>query len=217
MLAPGKSRLQPISVIAGCMAFFWLPTAARAETPVEKVDFERHVMGLFGRMGCNSGSCHGSFQGRGGFRLSLFGYDPEMDYLALTRDALSRRINRVDPERSLLLLKPTAQIEHGGGKRFTKDSWQYRLLRDWIIAGTPWQKGSGEVTALAITPPEYRFQKGGQRGQLTVKARFVGGGEEAITRFCDFRTNDDAVAEVSPAGQVASIRPGDTCIVVSYR
>ena len=77
---------------------------------VEKVDFERHVMGLFGRMGCNAGSCHGSFQGKGGFRLSLFGYEPERDYLAITRDVLGRRINTDDPDRSLLLLKATGQM-----------------------------------------------------------------------------------------------------------
>src|SRR5436853_1518099 len=97
-----------------------------------RVDFERHVMGLLGRTGCNSGSCHGSFQGKGGFRLSLFGYDPERDYFALTREAHGRRIDPVDPDHSLLLLKATAQIEHGGGRRFAKDPWQYRASRDWI-------------------------------------------------------------------------------------
>src|SRR5215472_16271865 len=65
---------------------------------IRRVDFERHVMGLFGRMGCNSGSCHGSFQGKGGFRLSLFGYAPEKDYVALTRDVLGRRLDPVDPD-----------------------------------------------------------------------------------------------------------------------
>src|SRR5687768_5986 len=74
---------------------------------VDQVDFERHVMGLFGRMGCNSGSCHGSFQGKGGFRLSLFGYEPEKDYLSITRDGLGRRVNPVEPDKSLLLLKAT--------------------------------------------------------------------------------------------------------------
>src|SRR6266545_2593130 len=81
-------------------------------TSLERVDFERHIMGLFGRMGCNSGSCHGSFQGKGGFRLSLFGYDPEFDYVALTRDNQSRRINPSDPDSSLILLKATGEIEH---------------------------------------------------------------------------------------------------------
>src|SRR2546426_3371843 len=74
-------------------------------TSLDKVDFERHVMGLFSRMGCNAGNCHGSFQGRGGLRLSLFGYDPSRDHGTLTRDLLSRRFSVVDPERSLLLLK----------------------------------------------------------------------------------------------------------------
>ena len=102
---------------------------------IDKVDFERHVMGVLGKMGCNSGSCHGSFQGKGGFRLSLFGYDPAKDYTALTRDIMGRRLNPVDPDRSLFLLKATGQIEHGGGRRFTRDSWQYQLFRDWIDGG----------------------------------------------------------------------------------
>src|SRR5579862_9758526 len=107
-----------------------LPSAYASGSPVplpngvrlEKVDFERHVMGLFGRAGCNSGSCHGSFQGKGGFRLSLFAYDPSMDFNAITRDANGRRINREDPDSSLLLLKATGQVEHGGMKRFGRDS-----------------------------------------------------------------------------------------------
>src|SRR3954447_19350911 len=93
---------------------------------LRQVDFERHVMGLFGRLGCNSGSCHGSFQGKGGLRLSLFGYDPGMDFAALTRDAQGRRLNRADPDASLVLLKATGQVPHGGATRFAKDSWPYR-------------------------------------------------------------------------------------------
>src|SRR5438552_929264 len=60
---------------------------------LEAVDFERHIMGILGRTGCAGGSCHGSFQGKGGFRLSLFGYDPDKDYVAITRDSNARRIN----------------------------------------------------------------------------------------------------------------------------
>src|SRR5262249_24227221 len=86
------------AVVAGAML---TATAAAASIdvpgagPIEKVDFERHIMGLFGKMGCNSGSCHGSFQARNGFRLSLFGYDPVPDLAALTRDNLGRRIDPV--------------------------------------------------------------------------------------------------------------------------
>src|SRR4051812_49882352 len=102
------------------------------QTPIDTVDFERHVMGLFSKAGCNSGSCHGSFQGRGGFRLSLFGYDPARDYAALTRESLGRRIDPVDPDRSLVLLKATGHTDHGGLGRFSKGSRQYAGLRGWV-------------------------------------------------------------------------------------
>src|SRR5262245_47469010 len=183
------------------------PSPDAVGTPTAPVDFERHIMGLFGRLGCNSGSCHGSFQGRGGFRLSLFGYDPEKDYTALTRDNFGRRINRVDPERSLLLLKPSGQVEHGGGLRFARDSWQYRLLRDWILNGASWKKGSGEVAAITVAPSELRFHQAGEAGRLTVTASFTDGSQEDITRFCDFRTNNDAVADVTASGEVKALRP----------
>src|SRR5690348_499273 len=120
MLAANLTRLRAVSALAAALALA-LPPAPAVPPPgrgrVEKVDFERHVMGLFGRAGCNSGSCHGSFQGRGGFRLSLFGYDPGKDYHALTRDALGRRLDTADPEESLLLLKATGAVSHGGGRR----------------------------------------------------------------------------------------------------
>src|SRR5437660_7587788 len=142
---------KPIALSCVCTLFLAsastaAPTPAAAKsTPVsiENVDFERHLMGLFGRMGCNAGSCHGSFQGKGGFRLSLFGYDPEKDYYAVTHDSFGRRVNRTDPDNSLLLLKATGQVEHGGGVRFSKNTWQYEVLRQWIAKGMPWTKGSG--------------------------------------------------------------------------
>src|SRR3954452_17383458 len=115
---------------------------------LEKVDFERHIMGLLGRAGCNSGSCHGSFQGKGGFRLSLFGYEPEKDFIAVTRDSLARRVNPGNPDGSLLLLKATGQVEHGGGMRFGKESWQYQIIREWIASGASWTPGSGDVKAV---------------------------------------------------------------------
>jgi hypothetical protein len=184
---------------------------------VVKVDFERHVMGVFGRMGCNSGSCHGSFQGKGGFRLSLFGYDPAKDYLALTREAEGRRLDRADPDNSLLLLKATGRVPHEGQTRFSRDSWAYQLLREWIAGGARRQEGSGTVAKIAITPPEYVFSKPGQTGQLQVKTTFADGSTEAITSLCDFRTNDDAIVEVTPLGGLRAVRPGDTAVVVSYR
>jgi len=184
---------------------------------LEKIDFERHVMGLFGRMGCNSGSCHGSFQGKGGFRLSLFGYDPEKDYHALTREVLGRRINPTNPDESLLLLKAIGHVEHGGGTRFSKSSWQYKVFRQWIAEGARWQQKSGEVVEVRVNPPEQAFKKAEEAKQLQVLAKFSDGSQDDITPFCDFRTNDDAVADVTKLGHITALRPGATAIIVSYR
>src|SRR4051812_11974352 len=94
------------------------PASAAIVTPsgttIADVDFEKHIMGLLGRAGCNMGSCHGSFQGKGGFRLSLFGFEPHKDIVAITRDSMGRRVNPADPDASLLLLKATGQVEHAG-------------------------------------------------------------------------------------------------------
>jgi hypothetical protein len=184
---------------------------------IQKVDFERHVMGVLGRMGCNSGSCHGSFQGKGGFRLSLFGYDPEMDYLALSRDVEGRRLNRADPDNSLLLLKASGRVPHEGQTRFGRDSWAYRLLYTWIAQGAPWHKGSGAVRAITVSPSEYAFEKPGQSGQLQVLATFADGSTESITSLCEFRSGDEAVVEAAPVGRIKAVRPGDTAVIVSYR
>lgn len=212
----GRFWMAVAFLLAGSWAQAEDNTFSSARIPAQ-VDFERHVLGLLGRMGCNSGSCHGSFQGKNGFRLSLFGYDAAKDYVALTRDALGRRVDPVDVDRSLLLLKPTGQIDHGGGRRFAKDSWQYELLRQWITSGTPWRKGSGDVAEMTIHPRDFRFTKKGETGRVTVVAKFTDGSQEDITRYCDFRVNDNAVAEVSTEGEVSAVRPGDTALVVSYR
>src|SRR2546423_15660761 len=89
---------------------------------IDWVDFERHVAALLGKHGCSAGACHGSFQGKGGLRLSLFGHDPALDFEALTRGALGRRIDLGEPEKSLVLLKASGQVGHGGGKRFDRGS-----------------------------------------------------------------------------------------------
>jgi hypothetical protein len=221
MHSAGATRLATGLLAAGLVAFAAAPARAEVQLPngatVKKVDFERHVMGVLGRMGCNSGSCHGSFQGKGGMRLSLFGYDPEKDYLALTRDAEGRRVNRTNPDASLMLLKATGQIEHGGQVRFRKGSWVYQLLREWIADGAEWHKGSGDIASIGVNPPEYAFPKPGLTGQLRVEATFSDGSKEDITPLCDFRSNDDTVVEVTPLGQVKALQPGDTAVIVSYR
>jgi hypothetical protein len=130
---------------------------------------------------------------------------------------MGRRINITSPDESLLLLKATGRVEHGGGVRFREDSWQYQVFREWIAAGAPWKENSGDVRKITISPPEQAFNKRGELAQLQVVAEFVDGSKANITPFCDFRTNDDAVAEVSNLGEIKSLTPGSTAIVVKYR
>ncbi len=221
MHAACMTRCGTALLVAGFLGCVAGPARAEIRLPggatVEKVDFERHVMGVLGRYGCNSGSCHGSFQGKGGLRLSLFGYDPEKDYYTLTHDLDGRRVNRANPDASLMLLKATGQVEHGGQVRFTKNSWAYQLIRQWIARGAEWRKGSGDIASIAVNPPEYAFAKPGLTGQLQVEATFSDGSKENITPLCDFRSNDDAVVQVTPMGEIKALQPGDTAVIISYR
>jgi hypothetical protein len=203
--------------LAALLACSMSSEAAFGADETSAIDFERHVMGLLGKMGCDAGSCHGSFQGKGGLRLSLFGYDPELDYRALVRDAMARRVNTWAPDRSLMLLKATGRMDHGGGQRFSTDSWQYRALRSWIASGAGRRPGSGTVQSVSLLPAEARFRKAGETVRLTARARFADGSEEDVTRYCGFRSNDETIAEIDANGQAKALRPGDTALVASYR
>ena len=120
-----------------------------------KVSFVRDVMPILNKASCTAGTCHGAAKGKNGFKLSLRGYDPEFDYRALISDLSGRRFNRVDPGRSLMLLKPTAQLPHGGGLRFDVDSPYYKTIYQWISEGSDFgDPVSAQVTKLDIEPLE---------------------------------------------------------------
>src|SRR5690349_2523913 len=100
----------------------------------EEPSFQKHIVPLLGRLGCNGRACHGSFQGAGDFRLSLFGYDFQFDHDALTKQD-EGRVNLERPLESLVLTKPVSEDEHEGGKRYEPNSWHYHVLRRWIEEG----------------------------------------------------------------------------------
>lgn len=185
------------------------------ETP----DFQKHIVPLLGRLGCNGRSCHGSFQGRGGMRLSLFGYDFRMDHEALTAQASSAdsaRLDRQQPDQSLILLKPTLQIEHEGGERFAVGSWQYHLLRRWIEASANGIEQPESLSRLEIEPAEVLFDSHAQPVPLRVIAVWKDDQREEVTPLCRFRTNDDSVATVDQDGVITSTGAGDTHVVAFY-
>lgn len=180
------------------------------------VEFDRHVAGLFGRLGCNTGNCHGSFQGRGGLNLSLFGHDPARDFQSLVRGARGRRVNLVDPDRSLLLLKATGQTPHEGGQRMRSDSWEYRVIRAWIAGGAIRDPTRPAATAIEILPQESRLERSGAGGRIAVLARFADGSRADVTAFCALRSRDSEVVEVSGAGMIRGVSPGDAALVAGY-
>lgn len=194
------------------------PVSARfKESSVQEVpNFQKHVVPLFGRLGCNGRACHGSFQGRGGFRLSLFGYDFKADHDALF-DKDSPRVDTAKPLESLIIYKPTDADVHEGGQRYEKGSWQYHVIRRWIEGGAKFEEGDVQKLAtLQVTPAEMEFSKAGQTAQLKAVAVWEDGSREDVTPLCRFQTNDDQVAAIEQSGLVTAAKSGDTHIVVSY-
>src|SRR5688572_33494486 len=122
------------SVLRSSLALSIAGLVAGWTTAGEPVSFRNDVMAVLSKAGCNLGACHANTNGKGGFKLSLRGEDPTSDYEALVRQVDQRRVNLLDPEGSLILQKPTGQIVHQGGLRFSRDSQEYRILRDWIEA-----------------------------------------------------------------------------------
>jgi hypothetical protein len=187
----------------------------------EEPSFRRHVVPLISRAGCNGRECHGSFQGRGGFELSLFGYDFEKDLKEMTQDAdggeKQVRINREHPEKSLLLLKGTNEEPHKGKERYKKGSWEYNLMLKWIQAGAKSDvEATGEFGRLEVTPKEIVFKRAGEKVQLRVLAHWKDGTVEDVTQLTRFRSNDDSVSTISATGLVESKDKGDTHIVAFY-
>ncbi len=181
------------------------------ETP----DFRRHLLPLLGRLGCNGRACHGSFQGQGGFRLSLFGYDFKADLEALTM-ADSGRVDLEAPEVSKILEKPTLAIPHKGGKRMDVDDWQYRIIQRWIEAEAKGVSSPAHLERLDVTPAEILFRTDGESAPLRVVARWSDGSSEDVTCISRFRTNDESIAEVDADGVVTSLGRGDTHVVAFY-
>jgi hypothetical protein len=182
----------------------------------EQPDFRRHILPLVGQLGCNGRACHGSFQGQGGFRLSLFGYDFKADHENLLAGD-EPRTNLEKPVDSLILLKPLDEIPHEGGKRLERGTWQYRVLLGWIAAGA---KDPGSAAAqfvrLEIEPREMVAARKGDTWQLKAVAVWSDGVREDVTPLCRFQSNDDQVATIDAAGLVTAAGPGDTHVVAFY-
>ncbi|MGV3484366.1 MAG: DUF1549 and DUF1553 domain-containing protein, partial [Planctomycetaceae bacterium] len=188
------------------------------ESSKEIPDFQRHISPLLGRLGCNGRSCHGSFQGQGALRLSLFGYDFAMDHQGLTAPSTQGEPRMViaRPDDSLLLQKPLLQVDHEGGERFAKGSWEHQLLRRWIESGADGVAHPQLLEDLQVEPAEVVVTQASSPVQLRVIAVWQNGDREDVTPLCRFRSNDDSIAKVSANGVVSSTGSGDSHVVVFY-
>jgi len=181
--------------------------ASKDATEVPK--FQQHVVPLLSRLGCNGRACHGSFQGQGGFRLSLFGYDFKLDHEGLTKgDAEKKKEPRVlieEPEESLALLKGTLETPHRGGKRMDVDGYEYRLIQRWIEQGMPYGSDKDPVVVGIKCLPEGRVMDRGSDQQITVIANYSDGTTEDVTRMALFEANDTEMAEATNTGMIKTL------------
>jgi hypothetical protein len=197
----------------------------RLEVPVrvsgfgsgKPVDFRREIVPLLSRLGCNAGGCHGKASGQNGFKLSLFGFDAAFDYDAITKEARGRRVFVGAPDHSLLLLKASAQVAHGGGKRMRPDSNEYQLFRRWIAAGVPASAPDApRVVKLRITPGD-RVLGRQQSQQLAVLAEYSDGSVRDVTRQAEYSSNLDVIARVDAEGMVRTLDlSGEAAIMARY-
>ncbi len=180
------------------------------------VSFTNEVVPVLTRYGCNQGACHGAQYGKGGFKLSLLGYDPDVDYTALVKLAKGRRLCRPHPERSLFLLKPTGTVAHAGGQRFVVDSPAYRLLRQWIEEGTPGPLAKeAHIVALEVLPWE-RVMRPRELQRLLVRARFSDGATRDVTGLTRITSLNEGVAEVTADGLETATGRGATAIMARF-
>jgi len=192
-------------------------SVAHTQEPLP-INFANQIVPIFTKLGCNAGGCHGKSTGQNGFKLSLLGFEPEIDYNAIVKEARGRRVFPAAPDNSLLLLKATGQMPHGGGKRLEKDSEEYRLIRRWIIAGMPWGRPSDPVVVRVSVFPEKRILAQQSSQQLVALAHYSDGTVEDVTFRAQYESNDTEVAGVDESGMVRTYSAaGDAAIMVRYQ
>jgi hypothetical protein len=178
--------------------------------------FRNHIIPALTRAGCNSGACHGALAGKGGMKLSLRGYDPEADHFVLTRQALGRRIDRREPQRSLVLRKPSMALNHGGGLRLDVDSADFRMLADWIASGAPGPRDvDTRIERLEVLPAAAVLQPRDTL-QVVVRAWYADGHSEDVTRWAKFSSSEELVAAVDADGKATVAGRGEAAITVWF-
>lgn len=205
-------------MLAAFLLTFWCHAIVSPHISDKVVTFERDIVPLLTRHGCNAGACHGKARGQNGFALSLLAYDHDFDYHAITQEGRGRRVFPAQPEQSLLLRKASGDLPHGGGKRMPKDSAAYRQLLQWIAAGHPRTPASAPtLQRITVFPTQY-LMKPGSSVPLKVTAHYSDGTSEDVTSLTAFQSNESVYASVNEQGVVQSGNlPGEAAIMARYQ
>ena len=181
------------------------------------ISFKLDVMPIFLRNGCNQGGCHGAARGKDGFRLSLFGFDPDGDHYRLTRELNGRRINLAIPEESLLVEKSIGKVPHTGGQKFAVGEQYYNDLVRWVDAGGP-QDPAGIATPVSVDlfPKTALLDGKGSTQQLIVRAKYSDGSERDVTSLALFLSSNDSSGKVSPSGLVTAGDRGEAFVMARF-
>ena len=181
-----------------------------------RIDFATEVAPVFSQHGCNNTNCHGALNGQNGFKLSLFGYDPDADYAAIVSQSGGRRVDLRRPEKSLIVQKPTFAVAHGGGRLIEPGGFDYNALIDWIRDGALKDSGgSARLQRIEVFPSDFAVLEGpGSQQQVVVVGHYSDGSRDDLTRRVRYSTDDELVLDVTPSGKVTAKDVGEGTILV---
>lgn len=192
-----------------------IPVSVNGFVAEPAVSFLDDVRPVINKAGCSMAACHAAQHGKGGFKLSVFGFDQSADHFAMSRDSLGRRLNPLNPEESLLLRKPTMATPHLGGRRLEPNSRDYQLLAAWIKSGAPGPTTERQISKLVVTPGQ-RTGEPGLKQQLRVEAIFADGEVRDVTAWAKYDSLDEGVVTVTRQGLCTVGGRGQAPVMVRY-
>lgn len=194
-----------------------IPVKVERAAEARAISFKLDVMPVWMKSGCNTGSCHGAARGKDGFRLSLFGFDPDGDYLRLTRELPGRRIDLAVPDASLVIEKSIGVVPHTGGKRFDRDSELCNTVIEWIAAGCPRDPGDlPTCIGLEIYPRDGVLDGEGATQVVTARARYSDGSDRDVSSLALYLSNNETSAAISPEGVITAGSRGEAFVMARF-
>lgn len=212
-------RIQLLASVVVIVVFFQTYPAHANDNADESVSFVNDIVPVLTKAGCNAGVCHAKAGGgQRGFQLSLLGFEPAEDYQSLVKEGHGRRLFPAASERSLLLMKASGRMPHGGGIRLARDSDGYAMLRKWIEQGSPYDAESAPELISVEVQPDGGVVKMNQKQQLQALAKYSDGSVRDVTHMALFESNALAMAQVTDDGLVTMQDiPGKVAVMVRYQ